>query len=167
MSFLRIPQAGSTAVSKLTRAHPPLQLRKDGTDALLSRIVTRSSSRYLSSVQRLFSMFPSGTVGAALLVLRFSVAATSVVNGTAQWTPATSFWIPTASFLIAISLCLGLFTPYGSALAALLHLYILFTQAGSDPILLISSSVNSGVLAVLGPGAYSVDARLFGRRLLT
>lgn len=112
-------------------------------------------------------MFPTGIVGAALLILRVSVAATLVFNGTTHWAPLASFWITASSSVLAIFLCLGLFTPYGSALATLLELYILLTHRGGDPFLLGTFTVNSGVVAVLGPGAYSVDARIFGRRLLT
>ena len=57
----------------------------------------------LSSVQRLFSMFPTGTPGAALLVLRVSIAATLVVSGTAHWVPVTSFWILSGSGNLPLS----------------------------------------------------------------
>ena len=130
-------------------------------------IACRSCGRYASTVQRLFSMFPTGTAGAALLVLRISVAATLVVNGAAHWAPMASFWIFLGLALVAISLCLGLFTPYSSASGCLIQLYVLCTSEGGNQFLLASSIVNSGVLAALGPGAYSIDARIFGRRLLS
>jgi uncharacterized membrane protein YphA (DoxX/SURF4 family) len=112
-------------------------------------------------------MFPTGTAGAALLVLRVSVAATLVVNGTAHWAPVTSFWILTSLALLGISLCLGIFTPYCSAVGCLIQSYLLVMVGASDEFHLVISILNSGVLAALGPGAYSIDARVFGRRLLT
>jgi uncharacterized membrane protein YphA (DoxX/SURF4 family) len=112
-------------------------------------------------------MFPTGTAGAALLVLRVSIAATLVVNGTAHWAPVTSFWILSGVAILAILLSLGLLTPYCSAAGCLVQLYILCTSAGSNEFVLTTSILNSGALAFLGPGAYSLDARIFGRRLLT
>ena len=118
-------------------------------------------------MQRLFSMFPTGTTGAALLVLRVSVAVTVTVCGTAHWAPATSFWTPFAIAILAISLFLGLFTPYCAAIVCIIEAYLFVLSSSRDQFHLIMSVVDSGILAVLGPGAYSIDARLFGRKLLT
>ncbi len=112
-------------------------------------------------------MFPTGTAGAALLVLRVSVAAALVVNGTAHWDLVTPSWILLEFAILAIFLCLGLLTPYCSAAGCLVQLYLLFMGGGRDEFQLFISILDSGVLAVLGPGAYSADARMFGRRLLT
>jgi hypothetical protein len=83
-------------------------------------------------VQRLFSMFPTGTTGAALLVLRVSVAATITVYGTAHWAPATSFWSPLAVAILAMFLCFGLFTPYCAGIGCLLEAYLLAAGFGRD-----------------------------------
>jgi hypothetical protein len=37
---------------------------------------------------------------------------------------------------------------------------------GTNEFHLAVSILNAAILAVLGPGAYSVDARIFGRRIL-
>jgi len=112
-------------------------------------------------------MFPVGTAGAALLVLRISVAATLLANGAARWPPLTTpSWIPLSLALLAICLCLGLFTPYCSAVVCLIQAYLLL-GGGRDEFHLAISILDSGVLAVLGPGAYSSDARIFGRKRLT
>jgi uncharacterized membrane protein YphA (DoxX/SURF4 family) len=112
-------------------------------------------------------MFPTGTAGAALMVLRVSVAATLVVNGTAQWLPVTSFWIPLGLAVVGIFLCLGLLTPYCATVSFLIESYVLSASQDSNEFNLVISVLNCGVLAVLGPGSYSIDARIFGRRLLT
>jgi uncharacterized membrane protein YphA (DoxX/SURF4 family) len=112
-------------------------------------------------------MFPTGTAGAALFLLRISVAATLVVDGIAHWAPVTSFWIILGVAVPAISLCLGLLTPYSSAVSCVIQIAILMTLSGGSQFHAATSVLNSGVLAVLGPGAYSIDARIFGRRLLT
>ena len=112
-------------------------------------------------------MFPTGTAGAALLVLRVSVAATLVANVIAHGPAVTPLAILLALAIPVICLCSGLLTPYCSALSCILQLYLLLAGIGGDRFHLALSIVDSGVLAVLGPGAYSIDARIFGRRLLT
>jgi len=112
-------------------------------------------------------MFPTGTAGAALFLLRISVAATLVANGFANWAPVTSFWILLAIAVPAILISLGLLTPYFAAISGFIQLAILMTVGSGSQLHMLTSVLNSFVLAVLGPGAYSIDARLFGRRLLT
>lgn len=108
-------------------------------------------------------MFPTGLVGVALLVLRIFVAITIVINLADHW--ATSPWIIFGSGLAALSLCLGLLTPYFSVLSALLQAGG-FVYPGGNRFQLITSIVGSGIVTVLGPGAYSIDSRIFGRKLL-
>ena len=112
-------------------------------------------------------MFPTGTAGAALFVLRLSVAATFVVDGSARWAPVTSFWIFLGFAIPATLLCFGLLTPYCAVISGLVELGVVLFNGGGDHFHSVLSISDSGVLAVLGPGAYSVDARLFGRRLIT
>ena len=111
-------------------------------------------------------MFPTGTLGAALFALRLSVTATFVVEGTAHWPLVTSLWIFLGFAIPAICLCFGLLTPYCSAICCLVELGVLLFTNGNDQFHLIVSMIDAGILAVLGPGAYSIDSRIFGRRLL-
>ena len=62
-------------------------------------------------------------------------------------------------------LCVGLFTPAAAVLSALLHCAVVIAGgAGAGaPILPIIPAI---ALALLGPGRYSVDAHLFGPRIL-
>ena len=110
-------------------------------------------------------MFPIGTAGAAILILRILVAVTLLVDGTGHWVLVTSFWIFLGFALLALSLCLGLFTPYCSAIGFVLQLGLLMAGRGADGFHLGVSATASGILACLGPGAYSVDAKIFGRRV--
>ena len=116
-------------------------------------------------MQRLFSMFPTGLVGVALLILRVSVAITIVINAAECWASTLSSWVIVGFVLAALSLCLGLLTPYFSLLSSLLQTGVLLF-AGGNRFQFVTSIVGSGIVSVLGPGAYSVDCRLFGRRLL-
>lgn len=113
-------------------------------------------------------MFPTGAAGAALLVLRVLVAATLVDNVTAHWAPVSSLWVVWAAALLAIVLCFGFLTPYFSILSCLIQLgMLLVLSEGRSELCLVNSILEGAILAVLGPGAYSVDSRIFGRRLLT
>lgn len=118
-------------------------------------------------MQRLFSIFPTGAAGIALLVFRIGVAAAFVLNLDGCRSAANSPWILVVSALSSILLGLGLLTPYCATLFCLAQLGLVLECGSWHDGQLIFSIVNSAVLAVLGPGAYSVDARIFGRRLLT
>ena len=55
----------------------------------------------------------------------------------------------------------GLWTPVAGALVAVIELWKAFSQPG-DPWTHILLGTLGAALALLGPGAWSVDARLFG-----
>jgi hypothetical protein len=112
-------------------------------------------------------MFPSGTAGVALLALRVSVAATLVAHGVAARGPVVPLEALPVPLLLAIFLCLGFLTPYCAVLNCLIGLATLIMSGGNNELYPAIAVVDSGVVAVLGPGAYSIDARIFGRRLLT
>jgi uncharacterized membrane protein YphA (DoxX/SURF4 family) len=111
-------------------------------------------------------MFPGGAAGAALLLLRASVAATLIVDGTAVGNPFASAWVLKAAVVLVFFLLLGLLTPYASVLTCLLQLGVLVCTGREHGFHLFISAVNSAVLAILGPGAWSIDARVFGRRIV-
>jgi hypothetical protein len=62
-----------------------------------------------------------------------------------------------------ILLFLGLGTPICGALIGIVELWVAFSSAGGAgiPIMLATSGAT---LAMIGPGAWSIDARLFGRK---
>lgn len=110
-------------------------------------------------------MFPTGLVGAALLVFRVSIAATLIINASDSRAWTNSSWIVGGFVLAALSLCFGILTPFFSIFSALLQAFIL-VFIGGNRFQLLTSIVGSGIISVLGPGAYSVDSRIFGRKLL-
>jgi hypothetical protein len=116
-------------------------------------------------MQRLFSMFPTGAAGIALVILRLSAAAALLAHGTGQPFFAKSL-TPLALVLPAGALCLGLLTPYTTAISCLIEFAVILRFAGHPLFPILISIVNTAALGMLGPGAYSLDARIFGRRVV-
>ncbi|HTU09964.1 MAG TPA: hypothetical protein VMG08_03610 [Allosphingosinicella sp.] len=114
----------------------------------------------------MISRFPDGVTGAALLLLRLSCALTAWPAFARLW-PETSWW-PSAipSTLIALALILGLGTRAAAALLLLSLAAGLLTAQGEVLLLLLGSAGCVGALALLGPGAWSIDAHRFGRRVI-
>jgi putative oxidoreductase len=61
-----------------------------------------------------------------------------------------------------ILLFLGLWTPIVGPLVLILELLAAFSQSGDDPWVHVLVATLGAALALLGPGAWSLDARLFG-----
>ena len=64
---------------------------------------------------------------------------------------------------LAILLLVGLWTPIVGTLIAVIELWVALTHA-SDPWIPIILATFGGTAAMIGPGAWSIDARLFGRK---
>ena len=111
-------------------------------------------------------MFPTGAAGAALLMLRVSVCASFLGDGTAGWSLVDSWWTLLLFLLPAMLLIVGFLTPYASAISCLMQSGVVILGGGHNKFHLILAILNSAVVAILGPGAYSIDAHIFGRRLL-
>jgi len=58
-------------------------------------------------------------------------------------------------------LFLGLWTPISCVVAIVVELWIAFSEPGDTRIYILLAAL-CAALALLGPGAWSVDARLFG-----
>jgi hypothetical protein len=112
-------------------------------------------------------MFPLGGPGIGLLLLRISVAAISVLIVANRADLSSMHPLFAGALLIAVFLTIGFLTPYLSFLVCVYALVNLF-GGGSVPEELVFASLilNAAALALLGPGAYSADARLFGRRVV-
>jgi putative oxidoreductase len=129
-------------------------------------------------VQRLFPGFPPGLPGSGLLLLRgilglylatsgFELLASGVRHNAQFLTVVGGFWIAVAA-LIAI----GAFTPIVQVAAALsigarLALDPAIDAGTGRALLLMGGMFAITVaisLAMMGPGAYSLDAYLFGRK---
>jgi uncharacterized membrane protein YphA (DoxX/SURF4 family) len=127
------------------------------------------------ALQRLFTAFPSGVPGLGLLLLRLAVAATLLAHVAACFgdgpTSLGAWAIAAVAGLTGVLLVLGLLTPLSGALAAAatvgLALSVLPSPtrhvfgAGATA---FAMALAAAAVALIGPGAFSVDAALFGRR---
>ena len=110
-------------------------------------------------------MFPTGSAGVALVVLRCIVAVTVLVNSSACWPMGSTLIVRGIAALVGLCLFLGFLTPYCAAVSCFLELAVLVTTA-SNRFQLGMSALTAAATVVLGPGAYSADGRLFGRKLI-
>jgi len=110
-------------------------------------------------------MFPQGGPGIALFLLRTSVAVIFFMNA-AKLVSGSSVQLVFAGIaLMSIALAIGFLTPYLSVMAYLSAAAHLVIGSSSSNLVYVFEICNAAALALLGPGAYSVDAKLFGRRV--
>lgn len=114
-------------------------------------------------MQRLFSMFPSGRPGWGLLLLRASVAV-MLMDGIVLQNHLVSPAITVIASVVSASLMLGLFTPVAAVLCIALQFANWLMLGRSPEAIHLCAGLGAASLALLGPGSYSFDARLFGRR---
>ena len=116
-------------------------------------------------MRRLYSTFASGWPGLGLLLLRAVVGSALVVRAgmTLASGGASIAAILTTVFLAGSGILLipGLWTPIVGSLVALIELWQVLAHA-HDPIVPLLLGTIGAALAMLGPGMWSIDARLFG-----
>jgi putative oxidoreductase len=121
-------------------------------------------------VQRLFSGFADGWPGVGLLLLRLLTGVALIHFGIANLREPPLLATVVLQIIgigAGMLLLVGLWTPAAGALAAVVKVCIAFLRYFShsgDPWIAILQAVLGAVLAMVGPGAWSLDARLFGRK---
>jgi uncharacterized membrane protein YphA (DoxX/SURF4 family) len=115
-------------------------------------------------LRRLFSTFAPGWPGAGLLIMRLVAGSSLIAHGLmGLWGgPPAQLFIPDALGIVAgILLLAGLWTPIAGSLVAVLGVWKSMTQPGDPWANIFLATIGIG-LALLGPGEWSADARLFG-----
>ena len=123
-------------------------------------------------MQRFFHPFPSGKLGAGLLLLRAVASFTAIGLIVARLTApsAAAFDMVSGGLSIASSVAVlfGLFTPASATILAVTVAWFWFPMHAEVlrlgvPVALMTIAV-AVAISLLGPGAFSIDARLFGPR---
>jgi hypothetical protein len=78
----------------------------------------------------------------------------------------SSQWAFAGLSVLAAFFLLGAFTPIMCTLCCCIELAAIFSLRGVDALHMVFSIVDTAALGLLGPGGYSLDARMFGRRRL-
>jgi len=126
-------------------------------------------------LQKLFCTFPDGRPGFGLLLLRALVSVTLITQAITQLTAANhdllNVCVAGVELLIAACLLVGFLTPFVAIVIGLGAIFLAFLDVplpAQYPFNTLHTLINVIVLSVviffLGPGAFSFDARMFGRR---
>jgi len=141
-------------------------------------------------VQRIFSGFPAGVPGAGLLLLRLTLGVYLIAQGVRIVAPLMNTGTPPTilAALTALAMLLGgalgavgILTPITQSMSAAGGLMTLIDAMRTPPVdamqtppvvtglevpwpLALMTTVVAVSLVFLGPGAYSIDASLFGRK---
>lgn len=114
-------------------------------------------------VQRLFSSFAEGWPGFGLLLQRI-VASTTLLYFVAIHLLEGTTTVPHVVAAIAgVLLLFGLWTPLAGLAISIVEVWILWTSVGNPLIPLMLATLGITV-AMIGPGAWSIDAQLYGRK---
>ena len=115
-------------------------------------------------LRRLYSTFAGGWPGVGLTLMRL-VVGVSLLNSAASIllrdAPVLMVLLSVLLAGTAILLVVGLYTPIVGTLAALIESSRLLTIP-ADWLIYLLVGTSCAALAMLGPGLWSIDARLFG-----
>ena len=116
-------------------------------------------------LQRLFSTFPNSWPGRGLLLQRIVTAAFLFCSGFGHLrepSPGALFFPHVIGAAAGILLLLGLWTPICGTLIAVIEVWVAYSSVRVG--IPIALATLGATLAMIGPGAWSIDARLFGRK---
>jgi uncharacterized membrane protein YphA (DoxX/SURF4 family) len=115
-------------------------------------------------MRRLYSTFAAGWPGIGLLIMRMVVGSVLLVRATAQLGGDLPLQATLVSMAVAgpgLLLVVGLWTPLAGMAVAVTEISRILTSDENLFVGLLAGTIG-GALAMLGPGRWSIDARLFG-----
>ena len=117
-------------------------------------------------MQRLFTTFADGWPGFGLFIQRLLTGIALLNGGLALLNEtATSLCaLHIAGAVLGIFIVAGFLTPIAGALVAVIELWIVLA-GGGNAWMPITLAILGATLAMIGPGAWSVDAHPFGRKV--
>ena len=111
-------------------------------------------------------MFPDGTAGWGLLLLRGCAAGMLLRNSILDTTASIPVWEIAAVSVVAAAFSLGVYTPVSCCTSAAFQIFLLLRAQPPTPLHFVFTFCVTAAVFLLGPGAFSVDSRLFGRRVI-
>jgi uncharacterized membrane protein YphA (DoxX/SURF4 family) len=117
-------------------------------------------------LQRLFSTFADGLPGGGILLLRLLAGGALIDRGIAAMSaeaPTVPVVLQIVGAAAGLLLLGGLWTPVVGVLAGMVEAWIAFNQPGTQWLAIMVAGLGIS-LAMIGPGAWSIDARLYGRK---
>lgn len=130
----------------------------------LSNLERNQDAAAFTFLQRLFSSFARGWPGVGLLLMRL-VASMALTAQAIVKLQGDHFLRTIALIVLALGtaalLLVGLWTPVAGALAMIVEFLSALSQSGDIWIHILLGTLGVA-LGLLGPGAWSIDARLFG-----
>jgi len=124
----------------------------------------------------MFSMFPDGSPGAGLLLLRVAGGAVLVIQGVAYLGDKNesgflALIVVSVTCVVGLLLLIGFLTRMAALVAAVIGVNSVLawfprvnTALSVTPTTAVLFAAVAIAVICLGPGAYSLDGRLFGRR---
>jgi putative oxidoreductase len=122
----------------------------------------------VNAMQRLFSTFPNSWPGLALLLLRVTIAAPLLLGAAMPgWSraPPLGWSLQGPEALCGALLLLGAWMPLTCAAAIAIEIVLALYQPAAGNICATRAAAGLSLM-LLGPGAWSVDAHLYGRQRL-
>jgi putative oxidoreductase len=118
-------------------------------------------------LQRLFTTFADGWPGLGLFIQRLVTGIALLNGGLALFSETAAGQagaLHIAGAFLGIFILAGFLTPIAGAFVAVIELWIAF--AGHANVWMsITLATLGATLSMIGPGAWSIDARLFGRKV--
>lgn len=115
-------------------------------------------------MRRLFSTFACGWPGVGLLLIRTAVGVSLIASGIVRFRSGQAPQLTILDILTiadGVLVMVGLWTPVAGSLVVILAAWSILAQHANLYSTVLSAVIGAG-LAIIGPGAWSLDARLFG-----
>jgi putative oxidoreductase len=115
-------------------------------------------------LRRLFSTFAQGWPGVGLLLMRLVLGFALIWRAVGRLSSDPSTLVTVLSVLgigAGVLLLMGLWTPVAATLVAAIELWKIYWKLGDPWIYLLLATI-AAAIAMVGPGFWSVDARLYG-----
>jgi fluoride ion exporter CrcB/FEX len=114
-------------------------------------------------MHRMFTSFPAGRAGAALVLARLSLGASVVFDSWNRSVGADACLWNSAVTAMALCIGAGFLTPFAAIASASAELIVLSNHGNPMTAALAAHCV---AMSLLGPGAYSVDSCIYGKKVL-